>query len=84
MTCEIERSLFRLALSASAHSQRFGLSRYSLAPLANDQIIDIGRDLMRLFEERYEVEIKMAPSGSPSAPSGQTGGVRTRQRPRTQ
>lgn len=82
MTSEIERSLFRLAVFASTHSQRFGLSRYTLEPLANEQIIDIGRDLLHLFEQRYEEEMKKAPPAKPEAPFGSSGTPRARKRRR--
>lgn len=84
MTSETERSLFRIAIAASAHSQQFGLSKYTLGPLSNEQIIGIGQDLVRLFEERYEEEIKKAPPGNPEAPSNPKGGTRKRQRLRDQ
>lgn len=84
MSSEIERSLLRLTLAASLHSQRFGLSNYTLGPLSDEQIHTIGTDLLRLFESRYEAEIKKAPPAMPKAPSGATGGARTRQRLRDQ
>ena len=84
MPSETDRSHLRLAVAASAHSQRFGLSGYALGQLSNDQIIDIGADLVRLFEQRYEAEIKKAPPGKPEAPCGSFGGARTRQRRRDQ
>jgi hypothetical protein len=80
MASETERSLFRLAIAASAHSQQFGLSGYTLGPLSNEQIISIGQDLVRLFEDRYEKEIKKAPPGNPEAPPSPQGGQRKRQR----
>lgn len=80
MTSEIEKSLFRLAVFASTHSQRFGLSRYTLEPLANEQVIDIGRDILHLFEERYEEEMKKAPPAKPETPFGSSGAARGRKR----
>ena len=80
MASETERSLFRLAIAASAHSQQFGLSGYTLGPLSNEQIINIGQDLVRLFDERYEAEMKKAPPGNPEAPPSPHGGQRKRQR----
>jgi hypothetical protein len=84
MASETERSLFRLAIAASTHSQQFGLSGYTLGPLSNEQIIEIGQDLIRLFEERYEDEIKKAPPGNPGALSSPQGGQRKRRRLRCQ
>lgn len=84
MPSETERSYLRLAVFASAHSQRFGLSDYTLGPLTDEQVFDIGRDLVRLFEERYEAEIKKAPPAKPEAPYGPFGGARMRQRLRDQ
>jgi hypothetical protein len=84
MTSETERSLFRLAIAASVHSQHFGLSGYALGRLSNEQIIEIGQGLVRLFEERYEDEIKKAPPGNPGALSNPQGGQRKRQRLRDQ
>lgn len=84
MPSETERSYFRLARAASVHSQRFGLSDYTIAPLSDEQIFDIGRDLVRLFEERYEAEMKKAPPAKPEAPYGPFGGARTRHRLRDQ
>lgn len=81
---EMNRSLLRLTVVASAHSQRFGLSGYRLGPLSNEQIFDIGADLVRLFEERYEAEIKKAPPAKPEAPSGEADGAKIRQRLRDQ
>lgn len=80
MTSEIERSFFRLSIAASAHSQRFCLSGYTLGPLSNEQVIDIGQDLVRLFEERYEQEIKKAPPANPGVPSKRHGEQRKRHR----
>lgn len=82
MTSEIERSLFRLAVFASAHSQRFGLSAYKLDVLTDEQVIDIGRDLLHLFEQRYEEEMKKAPPAKPEAPLGSSGTARARKRNR--
>ena len=82
MPSEIDRSLFRLTVFASAHSQQFGLSGYSLERLSNEQIIDIGSAINRVFEERYEEEIKKAPPGTPGAPDEPAGGARLRQRKR--
>jgi len=84
MPSETERSYFRLARTASVHSQRFGLSDYTIVPLSDEQVFDIGRDLVRLFEERYEAEIKKAPPAKPEAPYGPFGGARTRQHLRDQ
>lgn len=74
----------RLAVMASAHSQRFCLSGYALGPLSNEQVIAIGTDLVRLFEARYEDAMKAVPPGSPEAPKGETGGRRLRLRERGQ
>ena len=84
MPSETERSYFRLARAASVHSQRFALSDYTIVPLSDEQIFDIGRDLVRLFEQRYEVESKKARPGKPEAPYGSFGGARARQRLRDQ
>ncbi len=84
MSPEMQQSLFRLVVVASAHSQRFGLSGYGLGLLSNEQVIEIGTDLVRLFEERYEAKMKKAPPAKPEAPSGRTGGARVRQRLRNQ
>jgi hypothetical protein len=84
MPSETDRSHLRITLAASAHSQRFGLSGYSLGPLSDEQVIDIGVDLVRLFEQRYEVEMKKAPPAKPEAPYGGTGGAKVRQRRRDQ
>ena len=84
MPSETERSYLRLAVVASAHSQRFGLSGYTLGPLSDEQVFDIGRELVRLFEQRYEAETKKAPPGEPEAPYGSFGGARARQRLRDQ
>ncbi|RGP36867.1 hypothetical protein [Pseudotabrizicola alkalilacus] len=84
MPSETERSYLRLAVAASAHSQRFALSGYTLGSLSDEQVFDIGRDLVRLFEQRFEAEIKKAPPGKPEAPCGSFGGARARQRLRDQ
>jgi hypothetical protein len=84
MPSETERSYFRLALTASVHSQRFGLSDYTITRLSDEQVFDIGRDLVRLYEERFEAEIKKAPPAKPEAPYGSFGGARTRHRLRDQ
>lgn len=84
MSPEMEQSLLRVVMFASAHSQRFRLSDYTLGPLTNEQIFDIGTDLVRLFDERYEAEMKKAPPTKPGTPSGGTGGARVRQRLRDQ
>ena len=82
MASELERSYLRLAVLASTHSQRFALSDYTLGPLTDEQVFDIGREMVRLFEQRYEAEIKKAPPGKPEAPLGSFGGARARQRQR--
>ena len=84
MASEPERSYLRLAVLASAHSQRFGLSDYTLGPLTDEQVFDIGREMVRLFEQRFEAEIKKAPPSKPEAPFGSFGGARARQRLRDQ
>jgi len=84
MSPEMEQSLIRVVMFASAHSQRFRLSDYGLKPLTNEQVCDIGTDLVRLFEERYEAEMKKAPPAKPEAPCGGAGGARLRQRLRGQ
>lgn len=84
MSPEMKRSFLRLSLLVSAHSQRFCLSGYRLGPLSDEQILDIGADLVRLFEERYEAEIKKAPPADPEAPAATSGGARVRQRLRDQ
>ena len=84
MSPEMQQSLIRLVMFASAHSQEHRVSNYTLGPLTNEQIFDIGTDLVRLFEARYKAEIKKAPLTKPEAPSGGTGGARMRQRLRGQ
>jgi hypothetical protein len=80
----MEQSLIRVVMFASAHSQEHRLSNYTLGPLTNEQILSIGTDLVRLFEERYKAEIKKTPPTMPGASSGGTGGARVRQRLRDQ
>lgn len=84
MSPEMQQSLIRLVMFASAHSQEHRVSEYTLGPLTNEQIFDIGTDLVRLFEARYKAEMKKAPPTKPEAPSGGTGGARVRQRLRDQ
>lgn len=84
MPLEMERSLLRVVMFASAHSQDHFDSDFTLGPLTNEQILDIGTDLVRLFEARYKAEMKKAPPTKPEAPSGGTGGARVRQRLRDQ
>lgn len=84
MSLEMERSLLRVVMFASAHSQDHFDSDFTLGPLTNEQIFSIGTDLVRLFEERYKAEMKKAPPSKPEAPSGGTGGARVRQRLRDQ
>lgn len=84
MPLEMERSLLRVVMFASAHSQDHFDSDFTLGPLTNEQIFDIGTDLVRLFEARYKEEMKKAPPSKPGAPSGGTGGARVRQRLRDQ
>ena len=84
MSPEMKQSLIRVVMFASAHSQRFRLSDYGLKHLTNEQVFDIGTDLVRLFEERYEAEMIKAPPTKPGAPSGGTGGARVRYRLRDQ
>lgn len=84
MASEIERSHLQVALAAARHSQRHQLSNYSLNRLSNQQVIDIGATLVRLFEWLYEEEIKKAPPDDPEAPSQPGGTQRLRQRARGQ
>lgn len=84
MSPEMQQSLIRVVKYASAHSQEHRVSDYTLGPLTNEQIFDIGTDLVRLFEARYKAEMKKAPPTKPEAPSGGTGGARVRQRLRDQ
>lgn len=84
MASEIERSLLQVALAAARHSQRHLLSSYTLNSLSNQQVIDIGSDLVRLFEWRYEEEIKKASPGGPETPSTVGASQRLRQRARGQ
>jgi hypothetical protein len=84
MISETERSYLRLAAAASAHSQRFGLSGYTLGPLSNEQVFNIGCDLVRLFEQRYEEEIEKTPPNKSETPSGFAGSARARKRLRDQ
>lgn len=84
MSPEMEQSLIRVVRFASAHSQEHFDSDFTLAPLTNEQIFDIGTDLVRLFEARYKAEMKKAPPTKPGTPSGGTGGARVRQRLRDQ
>jgi hypothetical protein len=84
MASETDRSYLRLVLAASAHSQRFGLSDYTLGPLSDEQVFDIGSELVRLFEMQYEEAIKKAPPVNPAAPFGSVGEARARQRLRDQ
>lgn len=80
MKSERERSFFRVVVFASMHSQKYALSQYGLGRLSNEQIIDIGTDLVRLFEKRYEEETKGAPPVYPNAPPLPSGSPRTRKR----
>lgn len=84
MSPEMKQSLIRIVRFASAHSQEHRVSDFTLGPLTNEQILDIGTDLVRLFEARYKAEMKKAPPSKPEAPSGGTGGARVRQRLRDQ
>lgn len=84
MSPEMERSLLRVVMFASVHSQNHFDSDFTLGPLTNEQIFDIGTDLVRLFEARYKAEMKKAPPSKQEAPSGGTGGARLRQRLRDQ
>lgn len=84
MPLEMEQSLIRVVMFASAHSQDHFDSDFTLGPLTNEQIFDIGTDLVRLFEARYKAEMKKAPPTKPEAPSGETGGARVRKRLRNQ
>lgn len=84
MLSKVERSLLRVVIFASEHSHWHGRSGYRLGRLSNEQIVEIGSDLVRLFEERYEAEVKNAPPTEPGAPCGGTGGPRVRQRLRDQ
>ena len=83
MASEIERSLFQLALTASRHSQRYLLSQYALGNLSHERAVDIGSDLVRLFEERYEAEVGKTSAENSSASSKPPGGERKRQRLRS-
>ena len=63
MPSETERSYFRLARAASVHSQRFALSDYTIVPLSDEQIFDIGRDLDRLHVAEMIEAAAFAPCG---------------------
>lgn len=80
MRNEREQSFFRVVIFASVHSQRFALSQYSLGRLSDEQIINIGTDMVRLFEKRYEEETKGAPPVNPDAPPSPNGIPRNRKR----
>lgn len=84
MSDEMKQSLFRVVMFACEHSHWYRLTKYTLGPLTNEQIYDIGTDLVRLFDERYKAEMKKAPPTKPGAPSGGAGGARVRQRLRDQ
>lgn len=84
MASEIERSHLQVALAAARHSQRHQLSNYSLNRLSNQQVIDIGAGLVRLFEWLYEEEIKKASPGDSETPSTSGATQRLRHRPRGQ
>lgn len=84
MISEIERSLLQVSFFASRHSQKHLLSKYSLNRLSNQQVIDIGVQLVRLYEWLYEEELKKAPPAEPEAPSSVGGGRRLRKRARGQ
>lgn len=80
MASEIDRSLFQLALAASRHSQRYLRSQYALGNLSHEQAVNIGTDLVRLFEERYEEEVEKSTLVNPNASPTPLGGERKRQR----
>lgn len=84
MASEIERSLLQVALAAARHSQRHLLSSYTLNKLSNQQVIDIGSELVRLFEWRYEEEIMKASPSEPETPSTFCASQSLRQRARGQ
>jgi len=84
MNSELLQSMIRLTLAASQHSQRVWLSGYKIEPLTDEQIISIGEELVRKFEELYEIEIERVPQKFSGTPSGSVGGDRQRRRLRDQ